>query len=154
MPICYKYYEAETKSRNLRHWAALQEHAELPTEPSRLVVNVWEDRDVLFLQRSLLEIIEQWPNLCPESGTCPVSFSEQELALHAAEEESMSNVGKILRLFSDNWGLPPNGMVDPAGFDQVRIAVMELRDLFIESGNDEAERELFAKLWPYRDADS
>lgn len=151
---CHKYYEAGTKSRNARHWAALQEHAEVRTGPSHLVVNVWEDHDVFFLRRSLLEIIEQWPNLCPESGTCPVSFSEQELALHAAEEESMSNVGEILRLFRDNWGLPPNGMVDPAEFDQIRAAVMELRDSFIESGDDEAERELFAKLWPYRDTDS
>lgn len=75
-------------------------------------MNVWEDRDVFFLWRSLLEIIKQWPNLCPESGKCPVSFNEQELALHAAEEESMSNVGEILRLFRDNWGLLPNGMVD------------------------------------------
>jgi hypothetical protein len=36
----------------------------------------------------------------------------------------MSNIGEILRLFRDNWGLLPNGMVDPAGFDQVRAAVM------------------------------
>ncbi|KIM97540.1 hypothetical protein OIDMADRAFT_204366 [Oidiodendron maius Zn] len=151
---CHKYYEVETKSSNPRHWAALQlENAEVRTEPSRLVVNVWEDRDVFFLRRALLEIMEQWPNLCPESGACPVSFNEQELAVHAAEEESMSNVGEILRLFRDNWGLPPNGMVDPAEFDQVRTAIMELRESFIESADDEAERELFARLWPYQDAD-
>lgn len=66
----------------------------------------------------------------------------------------MSNIGEILRLFRDNWGLLPNGMVDPAGFDQVRAAVMELRDSFSESAGDEAERELFARLWPYQDADS
>jgi hypothetical protein len=52
----------------------------------------------------------------------------------------MSNIGEILRLFRDNWGLLPNGMVDPAGFDQVRAAVMELRDSFSESAGDEAER--------------
>ena len=83
-----------------------------------------------------------------------MSFNEQELALHAAEEESMSNVGEILRLFHDDWGLPPNGMVDPAEFDQVRAAVMELRDSFIDGADDEAERELFARLWPYQDADN
>ena len=152
---CHKYYEAETKSRNPPHWAALQvNNAQVRREPSRLVVNIWEDRDVFFLRRSLLEIIEHWPILCPESGPCPVGFNEQELALHATEEESMSNVGEILRLFRDNWGLPPNGMVDPAEYDQVRDAVMELRDSFVESADNEVDRELFARLWPYRDTDS
>jgi hypothetical protein len=56
--------------------------------------------------------------LCPESDICPVSFNEQELALDAAEEESMSNVGEILRLFQENWGLPPNWMIDPTEFDR------------------------------------
>ncbi|CZT52065.1 uncharacterized protein RSE6_13308 [Rhynchosporium secalis] len=148
---CHKYYEAETKIQNPRHWAALKlENASVRTEPSRLVVNVWEDRDVFFLRRALLSLVEQWQDLCPGSGKCPVSFNECELALHAAEEESMSNVGEILRLFRDRWGLPPNGMVDPTEFDQIRTAVEELRISFIESADDEAERELFAKLWPYQ----
>lgn len=64
------------------------------TEPSRLVVNVWEDRDVYFLRRTQLSIIEQWHDLCLGSGPCPVSFCELELELHATEEESMSIVGK------------------------------------------------------------
>ncbi|KAI9050867.1 hypothetical protein LZ554_004985 [Drepanopeziza brunnea f. sp. 'monogermtubi'] len=152
--VCHKYYEAETKSKNPRHWAALRlDNADVRTEPSRLVVNVWEDRDIFFLRRALLSIVEQWQDLCPKPDMCPVRFSEQELALHVAEEESTSNVGEILRLFQENWGLAPNGMVDPAQFDQIRAAVIELRTSFIEDADDEAERELFARLWPYQDAE-
>jgi hypothetical protein len=123
-------------------------------EPSRLVVNVWEDRDILFLQRALLSIVQQWQDLCPESDIWPVSFNEQELAIHAAEEESMSNVGEILRLFREIWGLSRNGMVDPTELDQIRTAAADLRNSFIESADVEAERKLFAKLWPYHDADN
>jgi hypothetical protein len=152
---CHKYYEAETKSKNPRHWAALQlENADMRIEPSRLVINVWEDHDVFFLRRALLSIVEQWQDLCPGSDICPVSFTEQELAVHAAEEESMSNVGEILRLFRENWGLPSDGMVDPTDYDRIRIAVAELRDSFIEDADNDAEKELFARLWPYQDADS
>ncbi|KAI4151235.1 MAG: hypothetical protein LQ340_003620 [Diploschistes diacapsis] len=153
--VCHTYYMAETKSENPAHWAALQlEYANVRREPSRLVVNVWEDHDVFFLRRALLEIVEQWQNLCPGCGACLVSFSEEELASHAAEEESMSNVGEILRIFRESWGLPPNGMVAPADFDKVRADVAELRDSFIEDAEDNAERELFAKLWPYQDVDN
>ncbi|KAK2766152.1 hypothetical protein FQN54_007668 [Arachnomyces sp. PD_36] len=152
---CHKYYAAETKDANPRHWAALQlENLALRTEPSRLALNVWEDHDVFFLRRALLSITEQWQHLCPGSGPCPISFAKDELEAHAAEEESMGNVAEILRLFRDNWDLPPDGMVDPALFDEIRSAVAELRDAFIANGDDEAERELFSKLWPYKDTDS
>ena len=66
----------------------------------------------------------------------------------------MSNVGETLRLLRENWGLPPNGMVDPTDFDQIRTAVAELRNSFIEGADDEVERELFERLWPYQDSDS
>lgn len=148
---CHKYYLAETKAKNPRHWAALQlKDVDGRTEHSRLVVNVWEDHDVFFLRRALIKIVEQWQSLCPECGSCPVTFSEQEIASHAAEEDSMSNVGEILSLFRERWGLPPTGMVDPAEFEQIRTAVAELRDSFIADADDEAERELFARLWPYK----
>ncbi|EEP77899.1 predicted protein [Uncinocarpus reesii 1704] len=153
--ICHKYYLAETMDQNPRHWAALKlENLDVRTEPSRLVVNVWEDHDVFFLRRALHSIAKQWQYLCPDSGPCPVTFGEQELEAHEAEEESMSNVSQILALFQDNWGLPPDGMVDSAVFDEVQRAVAELRDSFIAGGDDEAERQLFSKLWPYRNEDS
>jgi hypothetical protein len=45
----------------------------------------------------------------------------------------MSNVAKILRLFRDNWGLPPNGMVDSTEFDQIRTAVSVSKGTLLES---------------------
>ena len=56
-----------------------------------------------------------------------LSFSDQELLDHAAEEESMSNAGEILKLFQGSGGLPPNGMVDAAEFDRIQTTVTELR---------------------------
>lgn len=149
--ICHKYYLAETKDQNQRHWDTLQlENVQVRTESSRLVVNVWEDRDVFFFRRALHSIVEQWKQLDPESGPCPVAFSEQEIKAHAAEEESMSNVAEILRIFRDGWGLPPDGMVDPAAFKEIRDAVAEVRDSFLSNADNQAEREIFSKIWPYQ----
>jgi hypothetical protein len=33
----------------------------------------------------------------------------------------------------------------------IQTAMAELRDEFIESADDDAEREQFARLWPYQD---
>ncbi|RJE20860.1 Phosphotransferase enzyme family [Aspergillus sclerotialis] len=152
--ICHKYYLAETKDQNPRHWATLGlESVCVRTEPSRLVVNVWEDRDVFFFRQALYSIAEQWEQLCPDSGSCPVAFSKQEIKAHAVEEEGMGNVAEILRIFRDGWGLPPDGMVDAAAFEGIRDAVAEMRDSFLSNADSEAERELFYKIWPYQHAD-
>lgn len=149
---CHKYYLAETSSTNATHWAALQlKDVDVRTEPSRLVQNVWECRDVFFFRRALIEIVEQWHSLCPERGPCPVKFSKQELASHETEEESLCIVSEILSLFREKWDLPSNGMVPRADFDRIQTALAELRDSFIEDADDEAERA--ARIWPYQDTD-
>jgi hypothetical protein len=43
-------------------------------------------------------------------------------------------------------------MVDPTEFDRISAAVAELRNSFIKDADDEAERALFTRLWPYQDA--
>jgi len=122
------------------------------TEPSRLVARVWENHDVFFLRRALLEIVAQWEDLCPGSGPCPVSFSEQELKLHEIEEDSMSDAAEIMRIFRDSWGLPGNGMVEPSRFEEIRAAVEELKEEFIAEAGEDAEKA--ARIWPYQDRDA
>ena len=93
-----------------------------------------------------------WEDLCPGSGPCPVSFSEQELKLHEIEEDSMSDAAEIMRLFRDNWGLPGNGMVEPSRFDEIRAALKELKESFIAGAGGDAEKA--ARIWPYQDRDA
>jgi hypothetical protein len=153
--ISFKYYRSLTRRDNPRHWAALQlqrQNLEVRIEPSRLVTRVWENRDVFFLRRALLEIIAQCEDLCPSSGPCPVSFSEQQLNLHEIEKDNMSDAAEILRVFRDSWGLPGNGMVEPSQFEEIRAAVEELKESFIAEAGEDAEK--MARIWPYQDRDT
>jgi hypothetical protein len=113
---------------------------------------VWENRDNFFLRRALLEIIEQWENLYPGSGPCPVTFSEQELKLHEVEEDSMSDAGEILRLFRDNWGLPGSGMVEAERLEEAHAAVENIRKTFVANAGEDAEKA--AWIWPYQNRDT
>jgi hypothetical protein len=122
------------------------------TQPSHLVARVWEKRDLFLLRKALLQIVAQWVELCPESGPCPVSFSEQELKLHEIEEDSMCDAAEILRLFRDNWGLPPDGMLESSQFEEIRAEIEELRKSFIAGAGEDAEKA--ARIWPYRDWDT
>ena len=44
-------------------------------------------------------------------------------------------------------------MVDSAKFGGIQAAVVELKDSFIATVDDEVEREQFARPWPYQDVD-
>ncbi|KAM5499806.1 hypothetical protein McanMca71_006150 [Microsporum canis] len=151
---CQKYYEVETRAQNPRHVAAFQlQNLDVRIEPSRVVVNAWEGEAVYFLRRALHAIVRQWGDLCPGLGPCPVSIDAQELKLHAAEEEISNSVAEILTLFRDAWGVPPDGMVHPADFERVKAAVAERRDAFFESADNETDKELYKRIWPYQDKD-
>ena len=152
---CQKFYEIETSFKNPRHWAALQlDNLDLRRRPTRLALGLWDSKNLFFFRKALMEIKEQWTELCPDSGQCPINFSKEELDLHVYEEENQQGIGGVLKLFKDRWSLSTDGMVDPADFAQTKAAIDEYRKVFLESADDEAEKALFAKLWPYQDADS
>ena len=151
---CQKFYELETSSKNPRHWTALQlDNLDLRRRPTRLALGLWDSENLFFFRKALMEIKEQWTELCPGSSQCPITFRKEELALHAYEEENQQGVGGILSLFKDRWSLPTDGMVDPADFAQTKNAIDENRKVFLETAEDEAEKELFSKLWPYQETD-
>jgi hypothetical protein len=41
--------------------------------------------------------------------------------------------------------------VDPARFDEIKTELAQLRDAFIEAADNEEDRLLAKKLWPYQD---
>ena len=147
----HKYYLAITQNRNPRHWAALQSRDRAQIEPIRIVQSVWEDRDVFFLRRALIRIASGWDVLHPSSGPCPVNFSDQEMALYRQEEENRGYVSDVLNIFRKNWGLSPNGSIEPSRFDEMQIELAQMKDAFINAADNEEDRLLAEKLWPYQD---
>jgi hypothetical protein len=147
----HKYYLAITHNKNPRHWAALQLQGDVRTQPTRIVQSVWKDCDVFFLRRALIRIVNGWEDLCPDSGPCPVSFNEQEMALYAHEEENRAYVSEILTLFRNNWRLPPDGSIESARFDEIQNELTRMRHAFVGAADNEEDRQLAEKLWPYQD---
>jgi hypothetical protein len=140
-----------THYKSPRHWAALQLQDDVRTQPARIVQTVWKDRNVFFLRRALLRIVDGWEHLCPDSGPCPVRFSDQEIALHAHEEENRAHVSEVLSLFRENWGLPPDGSIESVRFDEVQSKLAQMRDAFVGAAGNEEDGILAEKLWPYQD---
>lgn len=86
-----------------------------------------------------------------DTGACPVAFSEEEMAGYAHEQENRSTVSELLSLFRDKWGVPHDGTVDAARFDEVHAELTRLRGICAEDAVNEGDRLLAGKLWPYQD---
>ncbi|EEQ28389.1 phosphotransferase family protein [Microsporum canis CBS 113480] len=153
----HKYYEAKVFQRAPHHWEVLKQlrDIQLRRNPTWLVTGVWENRDIFFLRQSLIAIAALWDRLRPDETTeVPVSFTKEELDLHAKEDENITGVGNMLKLFRDQGVLPVDGMVGPEDYETAKINCQKFKDIFIKTAKDEEERELFSKLWPYQDQES
>jgi hypothetical protein len=73
------------------------------------------------------------------------------MALCAHEEENRAYVSEILTLFRNNWRLPPDGSIESARFDEIQNELTRMRDAFVGAADNEEDRQLAEKLWPYQD---
>lgn len=132
-----------------------QRDIELKRKPTWLANGVWENKDLFFLRQSLIAIAASWDKLRPtETAKCPIEFTPEELALHAKEDENITGVGNMLKLFQDSGVLPVDGMVDPKDYEAAKINCEKFRNMFVGLAKDAEERELLSKLWPYQDQES
>jgi hypothetical protein len=60
-----------------------------------------------------------------------VSFSDKEMELHGAEEGGLADAAEILKMFRDNLGLQPDGMVEPARFEEIKREVERMKEEFV-----------------------
>ncbi|KAL4893344.1 hypothetical protein BDV59DRAFT_178060 [Aspergillus ambiguus] len=59
----------------------------------------------------------------------------------------------MLAIFRNLGVLPVDGMVDQADYEAASENSRKFKDIFIRLAQDEAERQLYARLWPYQKED-
>jgi hypothetical protein len=148
----HQYYLKITRRDNPRHWAVLQLQDEVRVQPVKIVQQVWENNTIFFLRRALIRIVNNWERLCPETSPYPVSFSNQDFALYNYKLEKREFVSDTLNLIQKNYGLNPDGTVDPDKYDEIQTELMRLKNIYLEATDNEEERFNVEKLWPYQDS--
>lgn len=148
----HKYYELQTMKRAPLHWDVLQQSSvHMLRKPVWLVTGVWENRDLFFLRDSLIAIVAGWKEIFNEDTPCPIAFSTEVLELHAKEEENIDGVGQMLSLFRAEGVLPADGMVRPEDYQTAIENCRKYKEVFLDTAENEEERDLYSKLWPYQD---
>jgi hypothetical protein len=148
----HKYYELQTLKRAPPHWEYLQQSIVPVLRKSIwLVTGVWENEDLFFLRDSLMALAARWTDIFGEDTQCPITFSAEEVELHAQEEENVEGLGKMLSLFRDQSILPADGMVLPEDYQTAVENCREYKQIFLNAAQDQEERELYDRIWPYND---
>ena len=146
-------YLRETKSKNPRHWAALEVNDEDRIQPVKIAQGIWKRNCTFYLRRAIIRIIQHWEILCPDAGTCPCSTEvlEREMALYELECESRKFVYSMLQLFENNHGLHPDGTIGLDRYEEVMKEIKSWKDFALKHADDDEERMAIQRTWPFRD---
>jgi len=148
----HKNYELQTMTKVPHHWEVLHQASILKLrKPVWLVTGGWENKDLFFLRQSLIALVEEWHEIFGDDTPCPTAFSQEELDLHAKEEENMDGVGQMRSLLQDQGVLPVDGMVQPEDYQTAIENCAKYKAIFLNAADDENERKLYEKLWPYQE---
>ena len=121
----------------------------------------WEGNNVP-LKAELVRVTQEWRSLestaqsiagshskCP----CPVTFDDSEAgaAIDAAMKQEEANAQmEILRIFV---GISVGGWVRHEGYDDAVVQAAEMKEQAIAYAENEAERDLTVRHWPFDDHD-
>lgn len=123
------------------------------TKPIQLVPSCWERDDLFSLRNSLISVIAHWDEYAPDATkTCPISFSEKELALHQDEMELIEGLSSIMHQLQDEAMIPLGGMVRPDDYERLKELNRRFMQDFIDLGENAQQKVLHAKVWPYFDS--
>ena len=119
------------------------------TQPTRIIQGLWEAGDLFFLRKALLKIVNGWKYLSIEPGPCPVSFDKQEIALNLHEKENRSYIDEVLTFLRNNSGLYSNSSIESSRLNEMQVRLIQTRHAFIEGADNNEDKMLAEKLWPY-----
>jgi hypothetical protein len=146
------YYEGLVKRRDPLQKAIIDDrYHSIKTKPIQLVPGCWEREDLFSLRNSLISVIAHWKNLAVDSGPCPIAFSGEELESHQHEMDLIEGISSIMYQLQDEAMIALGGMVRPDDYERLReFNKRSMRD-FIDLAENDRQKALHAKVWPYPD---
>jgi hypothetical protein len=120
----------------------------IKTKPIQLVPGCWEREDLFSLRNSLISFVAHRENLALDSGR-PITFTGEELESHQHEMDLIEGISSIMYQLQDEAMIALGGMVRPVDYERLREFNERSMKDFIALGEDDRQKALHAKVWPY-----
>ncbi|CEJ55679.1 hypothetical protein PMG11_01927 [Penicillium brasilianum] len=144
------YYHAVKESDPVR-WEVLADPLlQVKTNPIFMVPGCWEREDLFSLRNALITAVARWDDMGHSETPCPVNFGDEELLKHQDEMDLLEGISAILHQLQEDGLIPLGGMVRPEYYERAMGFNNCFRQEFIDLAENEQQRELHAKVWPYQ----
>ncbi|KAL3475952.1 kinase-like domain-containing protein [Aspergillus californicus] len=117
-------------------------------EPILVVPCCWDGKDLVSLRNSMINVIAQWPKIRNTDIECPINFTK-ELEQHRSEIKLVEGNSIILHQLQDEGLISLGGIVPRDQYEIAREWNNYYKGEFIGLAEDEEQKKLHAKLWPY-----
>jgi hypothetical protein len=145
-----EFYFEEMKSMDPFRWKVLSEPFQaIRTDPISLVPCCWDLEDLFSLRNAMIAVVARLDDLNDGETGCLIEFPAKELDQHQSELELIEGVSMILHQLHDSGLISLGGMVPPGQYEDARKWNDYFKQEFINLAEDEEQRELHAKVWPY-----
>ncbi|TVY42581.1 Altered inheritance of mitochondria protein, mitochondrial [Lachnellula occidentalis] len=144
-----KHYQNLTRIKNPLRWAAINHPHKYILQPVSLISGAWSRNDMFSFRHALITIAAHWKDICPNSTSCPISFTEQELALHNEEMELLEELGTVLHLLQDQNLISVGGRVLREDYEGALAVNIQVKKWFLDMAEDEQQKILYERIWPY-----
>lgn len=143
------YSEAMEVKDPLRSKTFNVPYYKVKTDPIFRLPMSWERRDVYSFRSALVAVVAHWDSIC-KNTPCPVTFTSEELVPFWFEMENIEGFSMIVRQLDEGGYIPLGGMVRPQYYEHAREANEYCKQEFVDLAENESQKEMHAKAWPYQ----
>jgi len=145
------YYNAVEESDPPVRWKVLS-NPSLQVKANRIpmVSECWNRGDLFSLHNSLIAAVARSDGMGHDEAPCPINFTEQKLLQHQSEMEMLEGISTILRQLQEDVFILLGGMGRLEYYERAMELNNYFRQEFINLTENEHQRELHAKFWPYQ----
>ncbi|EGD93510.1 phosphotransferase [Trichophyton tonsurans CBS 112818] len=151
----FKIYEIQSGRNNMPVFKALQHSQTLGTQIISLISQVFNDGEPI-IKGQLIQLALDWEKVVgPNGPPCPLQFTEADIAAQRVDqqkwEEGVQMKGDVLEALGGaehGWA----GWSSHEDYDVLTKKLAIVKEQFLDyMANNEAEKEAWENVWPYRD---
>ncbi|KAI7266089.1 hypothetical protein KC345_g8285 [Hortaea werneckii] len=142
------HYQAMINDRSV-FWKKLYQHAVAPWEGNSIPLKA----DLVMLSRNWSELANGGIEGEPKLASCPISFHQQDANETMDKMLEQEDIDKKMGILRDALGMSTDGWVSFERYDDAVAAAKDMRAEALSYAENEWEREMTEKHWPFDDFD-
>jgi hypothetical protein len=97
----------------------------------------------------MISAVAHWHDIRNSDIECPIVFSDEEMEQLESGMELVEGLSLVLRQLQKEGLIPLGGMVPREQYENARRWSKYFKDEFLILAEDEEQRKMYSKLWPY-----